>query len=455
MSRFVQVDRDTAYLLPPSVQDWLPQDHLARFIVDTVEQLDLSELNRQYAGRGEAAYPPAMLLALLFYGYATGEFASRRIERASFDSVAFRFIAGNTHPDHDTIAAFRKRFLPQLKALFIQILQVAQALKLLKVGNVSLDGSKFKANASKHKALSYGHAKKLEEQFKAEVEQLLRMAEQADRKPLPEGLDVPAQIARREDRLSAIAAAKAQIEARAKVRHDGELKAFQANSAERKRREQQAGRRLGGKPPKPPEGGVKDKEQVNLTDSESRIMKVSDGGFEQSYNAQALVDVDSKLIVGAFLTQAPIDMHQIEPALAELRALPQALGQAEHLLADTGYFSRDNVEQCERAGIVPLIAFKRADHHVAILERFAPDGPQCASEQPVAKMYARLQTRQGRALYGKRKTTSEPVFGGVKHAMRFRQFLLRGFEAANGEWHLASIAWNLRRMFTLRQATGS
>ena len=230
MSRFVQVDRDTAYLLPPSVQDWLPQDHLARFIVDTVEQLDLSELNRQYAGRGEAAYPPAMLLALLFYGYATGEFASRRIERASFDSVAFRFIAGNTHPDHDTIAAFRKRFLPQLKALFIQILQVAQALKLLKVGNVSLDGSKFKANASKHKALSYGHAKKLEEQFKAEVEQLLRMAEQADRKPLPEGLDVPAQIARREDRLSAIAAAKAQIEARAKVRHDGELKAFQANS---------------------------------------------------------------------------------------------------------------------------------------------------------------------------------------------------------------------------------
>lgn len=175
MSRFVQVDRDTAYLLPPSVQDWLPEDHLARFIVDTVEQLDLSELNRQYAGRGEAAYPPAMLLALLFYGYATGEFASRRIERASYDSVAFRFIAGNTHPDHDTIAAFRKRFLPQLKALFIQILQVAHALKLLKIGNVSLDGSKFKANASKHKALSYGHAKKLEVLFKAEVEQLMKM----------------------------------------------------------------------------------------------------------------------------------------------------------------------------------------------------------------------------------------------------------------------------------------
>ncbi len=452
MSRFVQVDRDTAYLLPPSVQDWLPEDHLARFIVDTVEQLDLSELNRQYAGRGEAAYPPAMLLALLFYGYATGEFASRRIERASYDSVAFRFIAGNTHPDHDTIAAFRKRFLPQLKALFIQILQVAHALKLLKIGNVSLDGSKFKANASKHKALSYGHAKKLEVLFKAEVEQLMKMAEQADCKPLPEGLDVPAEIARREDRLAAIAAAKVEIEARAKLRHDGELKAFEEKSIERERREKQAGRRFGGRAPKPPEGGVKDKEQVNLTDSESRIMQVADGGFEQSYNAQALVDVDTKLIVGAFVTQAPIDMHQIEPALAELQALPEALGRAEHLMADTGYFSRANVECCERAGIVPLIALKRANHHVSLLERFAPDEPPCESEEPVAKMYARLQTRQGRALYAKRKTTSEPPFGGIKHGMRFRQFLLRGFEATKGEWHLASIAWNLRRMFTLSRA---
>lgn len=268
MSRFVSVDRDTAYLLPPSVQDWLPEDHLARFIVDTVEQLDLSGLNRQYAGRGEAAYPPVMLLALLFYGYATGEFASRRIERATYDSVAFRFIAANTHPDHDTIATFRKRFLPQLKALFIQILQVAQALKLLKVGNVSLDGSKFKA--------------------------------------------------------------------RAQVRFEAEQKDFEAKSAERERREKQAGRRFGGRRPKPPEGAVEDKEQVNLTDSESRIMQVSDGGFEQSYNAQALVDVDTKLIVAAFLTQAPIDMHQIEPALAELQALPEELGRAEHLLADTG-----------------------------------------------------------------------------------------------------------------------
>ena len=170
MSRFVQIDRDTAYLLPPSVQEWLPEDHLARFIVETVEQLDLSELERQYAGRGMAAFPPSMLLALLFYGYATGEFSSRRIERATYDSVAFRFIAANTHPDHDTIAAFRKRFLGQLKGLFVQILQVARALNLLKVGNVSLDGTKVKANASRHRALSYGHAGRIEAQLAAEVD---------------------------------------------------------------------------------------------------------------------------------------------------------------------------------------------------------------------------------------------------------------------------------------------
>lgn len=452
MSRFVPIDRDTAYLLPPSVQDWLPQEHLARFVVDTVEQLDLSQLSRQYAGRGEAAYPPPMLLALLFYGYATGEFSSRRIERATHDSVAFRFIAGNTHPDHDTIAAFRKRFVPQLKDLFVQILQLAHTLGLVKVGNVSLDGSKIKANASKHRALSYGHANKIEAQLRAEVEQLLKLAAQADRQPVAQGLDVPAELARREDRLAAIAAAKREIEARAAMRLQGEHQAYEQKLAERQRREKKSGKRFGGKPPKPPEGGVKDKEQVNLTDGESRIMKAADGGFEQSYNAQALVDVDSKLIVGAFLTQAPIDVHQIEPAIAQLQALPSSLGRPEHLIADTGYFSGENVKRCAAAGIKPLIAMKRQQHHAWLHERLAPAQPVCDGDQPLAQMYTRLQSGPGRALYAKRKTTSEPVFGGIKHAMRLRQFLMRGLQAVSGEWHLASIGWNLRRMFTLRRA---
>ena len=243
--------------------------------------------NRAFGGRGEAAFPPAMMLALLFYGYAMGEFSSRRIERATYDSVAFRFIAANTHTDHDTIAAFRKRFLSQLKGLFVQILQLARALKLLKVGNVSLDGTKVRANASKHRALSYGHAKRIEAQLQAEVEQLLRMAEQADRQDRPDGMDIPAEIARREARLAAIREAKAQIEARAQERLEAEKKVYEEKVAAREAREKKTGKRFGGKPPKPPAGGVGDREQVNLTDEQSRIMKAADGGFEQAYNAQA------------------------------------------------------------------------------------------------------------------------------------------------------------------------
>jgi len=452
MSRFVQIDRDTAYLLPPSVQEWLPEDHLARFIVETVEQLDLSELDRQYAGRGMAAFPPAMLLALLFYGYATGEFSSRRIERATYDSVAFRFIAANTHPDHDTIAAFRKRFLPQLKDLFVQILQVARALKLLKVGNVSLDGTKVKANASKHRALSYGYASKIETQLKAEVEQLLRLAEQADRRDVPDGMDVPAEIARREARLAAIRDAKAQIEARAQERLAAEQQLYEAKLAARQAREKKSGKKFGGKPPQPPSGGTRDTDQISLTDAESRIMKASGGGFEQAYNAQALTDVNTKLIVGAFVARQPTDVGQLEPALTSLQQLPAQLGSPEHLLADTGYMSRANVQRCEAAGVTPLIAMKRDEHHPSITERFAPEPADPPGDDPMLRLHHRLASREGKALYARRKTTSEPVFGVIKQAMGFRQFLLRGLEAVNGEWNLVSIAWNLRRMHTMTAA---
>lgn len=452
MSRFVQIDRDTAYLLPPSVQEWLPEDHLARFIVETVEQLDLSTLDREYAGRGMAAFPPAMLLSLLFYGYATGEYSSRRIERATYDSVAFRFIAANTHPDHDTVAAFRKRFLPQLKDLFVQILLVARTLKLLKVGNVSLDGSKVKANASRHRALSYGHANKIEAQLKAEVEQLLRLAEQADRRDVPDGMDVPAELARRETRLAAIREAKTKIEARAQERFEAERQVHEAKMAAREERQKKSGKRPGGKPPAPPVGGPRETDQVSLTDDESRIMKAASGGFEQAYNAQALTDVQTKLIVGAFVTAQPTDVGQIEPALARLGELPEALGKPEHLLADTGYFSKDNVLRCENAGVTPLIAMKRDAHHPSLTERFAPEPLLQEPADAVEQLRHRLKTAPGKALYARRKTTSEPVFGVIKHVLGFRQFLLRGIESVNGEWNLVSMAWNLRRMHTLRLA---
>lgn len=448
MSGFVQVDRDTLYLMPPSVQDWLAQDHLARFVVDTVEQLDLRTLDMRFAGRGKAAYPPAMLLALLFYGYATGEFSSRRIERATYDSIAFRFIAANTHPDHDTIANFRKRFLKEITALFVQILQVAASLKLLKVGSVSLDGTKMKANASKHRALSYGHAQRLEAQLKAEVEQLLKLAAQADQQALPSGLDIPEELSRREARLAAIAQAKAEIEARAKERFAAEQRAYEHKTAARAQRQAKTGKKPGGKPPAPPTDGPKSSDQVNLTDDESRIMKSADG-FAQAYNAQALVDVESKLIVGNFVTQQGNDFGQVEPALEVLQSLPAELGVAQVLLADTGYYSERNVNLCEDSGVTPLIASKRESHHLGVLERFAPAPELTVSADAIKRLHHRMATPEGKALYAKRKTSVEPVFGVMKQAMRFRQFLLRGVEGARGEWNILSMAFNLKRMHVL------
>lgn len=230
--KFRQVDRNTLFLLPPSMDDWLPEDHLARFVVEIVGQLDLTAIKSSYTGRGSKAHHPEMLLALLFYGYATGVFSSRKLEQATLDSVAFRYIAANDHPDHDTIATFRKRFLPLLTPLFVQILLIAQQMGCLKLGKVSLDGTKIKANASKHRALSWKYACKLEKQLKAEVIDLLRQAEEADRSAKPDGLDIPAELARREERLSAIATAKTEIERRAAERHAEEQSEYEKKNGQ-------------------------------------------------------------------------------------------------------------------------------------------------------------------------------------------------------------------------------
>ncbi|KFJ92391.1 transposase [Pseudomonas sp. 1-7] len=311
MSRFVPVDRDTAYLLPPSVDEWLPNDHLARFVVEVIEQLDLRELTGQYAGRGSAAHHPAVLLGLLIYGYANGVHSSRKIERATYDSVAFRYVAANTHPDHDTLATFRRRFLTAVESLFVQVLLLAREMKLLKLGHIALDGTKIDANASKHKALSWGYANRIEVQLREEVQQLLTLAENSDRAAVPDGMDVPAEIARREDRLSAIAQAKAKIEQRAAERHAVEQQEFEVKTAKRQA-QRKAGKKPRGKDPEPPAAGPKDSDQVNLTDEESRIMPASSGGFEQSYNAQAGVDVETMLSRPAADSPSPQTSDPVE-----------------------------------------------------------------------------------------------------------------------------------------------
>jgi transposase len=447
---FHPIDRDTDYLLPPSVQAWLPEAHLARYVVDVVEGLDLSALERAYAGRGSEAYHPATLLALLIYGYATGTFSSRKIERATFDSLAFRYIACNRHPDHDTLATFRKRFGKEFQSAFVQVLQVARENQLSRFGTVSLDGTKIHANASRHSALSYGHAEKIEAHLKAEVQELLVLAEAADQSSVPDGVSLPDEIKRREDRLAAIAAAKTKIEARAKERYEQEQAEFAAKIAARAEKEAATGKKPGGKPPQPPESGPRANDQINLTDEESRIMKVAGGGFEQCYNAQAVVDTESMLVLAPHVTQASNDKEQIEPMVAKMQANPAGLNQPDTILADTGYFSQKNVTACNAAKIAPLIAVKRDEHHPAWRARFTEPEQLAADATPVDAMKHALKTKTGRAAYALRKQTVEPVFGIIKSVMGFRQFLLRGLENVQNEWTLVCLAWNLKRMAVLR-----
>jgi transposase len=445
---FVELDRKTPFLLPPSIEDWLPEGHLARFVVEIVEQLDLSSLTEPYTGRGSQPHHPAMLVALLFYGYAVGVFSSRKIERSTYDSVAFRYLAANSHPDHDTIAHFRKRFMQELTGLFVQILWVARQMGVLKLGNVSLDGSKVKAHASKHKALSYEHACKLEGQLKNEVAELLQKAEAADRADLPDGLSIPEELQRREDRLRAIRNAKVEIERRAAERHAREQAAYREKMATRVRQEQETGKKPPGRQPQPPVPGPTAKDQVNLTDEESRIMPTS-GGFEQCYNAQAGVDVATKIIVSAHVTQEPNDKQQLEPALKKLTVLPKELGEVSGLISDSGYFSETNVKACESQGITPYIAVDRERHHQDPWDRFREPPALPEGADAVSRMRHRLKTAAGKAIYALRKVTSEPVFGIIKAVMGFRSFQMRGIEAAEGEWNLVCMAWNIKRLHVL------
>ena len=453
MSTFRPVDRDTGFLFPPSVDEWLPERHLARFVVEVVGGLNLRAMIGSYRGGGEAAYHPHLLLGILVYGYATGVFSSRKLERATYDSVAFRFIAANQHPDHDTIAAFRRRFLPQIEALFVQVLLLAREMGVLQLGTVALDGTKIHANASRHSALSYQHAGQIEAQLRAEVAELLAKAEAADGADLPDGLSIPEELARREQRLAEIARARAAIEARARERHAREQAEYDAKIAARAAKAAATGQKPRGRPPVPPVEGPGSADQVNLTDGESRIMPMPGGGFEQCYNAQACVAAGSLLVVAQNVVQAANDKQQIEPMLDKLAALPPELGQVETLLADTGYFSVANVQACVAADIDPLLAMGRQPHHPPLAERFAPDPPPPEQPTPLEAMAHRLRTQEGKKLYALRKHTPEPVFGIIKAALGFRQFLLRGLDKVRGEWNLVTMAYNLKRLFALAGAT--
>lgn len=450
MSHFQSAERNQLFLLPPSIQDWLPENHLARFVVDVVELLDLQSITKSYNNKGVLAYSPRMLVALLFYGYATGVFSSRRLERGTYDSVALRYVAANSHPDHDTIANFRRRFHGEIAALFRQVLLFAHASGVLKLGTVSLDGTKIKANASKHKALSYQHACKLEEQIQAQITALLSLAEAADKADLPDGLSVPEELSRREKRLEVLRAAKAEIERRAEERHAVEQREYEQKLAEREKKEKETGKKPRGKGPQPPVAGPGPNDQVNLTDPDSRIMPKGKS-FKQAYNAQAGVDAQSLLIVGQGLTRHSNDKEEVLPMLERLDALPEELGRVNRILCDAGYFSEANVKACLEAEVEPFIACGREKHNQSALTRFTEPLDHCpdATDDPVGNMRHRLRTQAGKALYALRKSTVEPVFGIIKSILGLRQFSMRGERLAASEWGMACTAWNIKRLYAL------
>ena len=418
--------------------------------------MDLRQVKVNTRGTGDEQYPPSMMLSLLIYSYATGTFGSRRIEQSTHDNVAVRFITADTHPDHDTICTFRRENGPLLSESFVKVLQLAQELKVLKVGQltVSVDGTKVLANASKHAAVSYERAGKQLEPLELEVRQLMAQAEQADATPLQEGLTIPEEITRRQERKAALAKARAEIEARAAARYAAELAAHEQKMAQRQAR-QARGERVGGKPPAAPSPEPGPTEQHNFTDPESRIMKAGSGPhFEQSFNAQAAVEVDSRLIVGERVSQSPNDKQELVPSV---QAIPAEVGTVGAVLTDHGFYSERAVSQIERtetgepSGTLVYAPLDKTSHHrsVADLEQKSEPEPPPAWAGVGEVMRHRLKTGSGKALYKLRQQTVEPVFGIIKSALGFRRFLLRGVKPVSLEWDLVCLAYNVRRLHTL------
>jgi transposase len=446
--RFKRVDYEKSLEQTVTIKECLPADHLARFIVAVIGLLDLGAIYAQYALVGGEAYAPEILLGLLFYGYTTGVFSSRKIEKATYESIPFRFIAGGLHPDHDTIANFRKTFLVEITDLFVQVLVIAHEMGLLKLGNISLDGSKIHADASKSHAVSYGRLLELEQRLRTEVEELMALGEQADQVDLPEGLEVEVEIALRQERLANLARAKEVLEARAQERYEAEKTEYEAKLREREEKAQQTGRKPRGRAPQPPTPGPRPKDQYNFTDPDSQIMKNSNNdGFDQHYNVQAAVDQDSRLIVGNTVSNHPNDKGE---AIPTVDAIPAEVGKPKAAALDNGYFSPTNIEELETRGIDPYIATGQDRHHQSWQERFAQQPePPAEDASPIVKMAYKLKTDIGKLIYGLRKCTVEPVIGIIKETLGFRQFSLRGLVGVAGEWCLVCLAYNLKRMHVL------
>lgn len=434
-------------LLPVDLREWIADDDMAHFILEAVGLVDLGQFRRNERGCGSAQFPPQMMLALLIYCYSHGIFSSRRIEAATHYHLSVRYLAGNTHPDHDTICKFRRENFAAIADCFLRVLELAKELGLLRVGTVAIDGTKLQANASKHRNVGYARAGELIGQLQSDITGLLQKAERADTS-VEEKEALPRELARRQTLLDKLTAARAAIEQRAQERAQSQTPAYEAKV------QAQAQRRHGGRVAQPPSSTPEPGEQINLADAESQLMRKSrNEAFQQSYNAQAAVCAEgSQLILGARVSQSASDKSQLEPTLA---AIPTALGTPTRVLADNGYLNVEAVERVLASGVEVYCACAA---EAALSQRrydFRPPERRSESPRPVCDprlvtMQEKLASKEGRAIYRRRQSSVEPTFGIIKRVLGFRQFLLRGQVKVSGEWQLVALAYNCKRLCRLR-----
>lgn len=456
-SRFVSVERNQPLLLPPDLREWVPEDDLVHFVIEAVERMPLEAFKVNLRGTGSAQYPPHMMLSLLIYCYANGIFSSRRIERATHRDIAVRYLTGDTHPDHDTICTFRRENFEAVAACFLQVLELARELGLLKVGTVSVDGTTLKANANKSRSIRYDRAGQLVEQLELEVRGLLEQAERTDQRDEGDGQSLPEELGRRDTLKRKLEQARKRIEERAKKKAEAEQAEYERKV---KAREKRKGRAKGCKIKEPNET-PQPIDQDNLTDPDSRLMRHNKRSpYEQAYNGQAAVDADgSQLVLSAHVTQCASDRNELVPAI---EGIPESVGTPETVLADNGYLNEKQVRHLEGDEEEPRMEVLVSAHAEAKQLRRKHDFrplPTQEKQAPeirsafVCEMKEKMERKESRAKYRLRKQTVEPVFGTIKQWMGFRQFLLRGHEKVSGEWQLVTLAYNVKRLWRMQCAS--